>query len=101
MYKKVIGLFLVTLLLNCLYLPSANAAGTAPLSITVNGALVISDADNDTMAGVNPTKNVTLNITPDLGHTIQSGGANFRVRTNRSAWRLTAQRTTTSAGGTG
>ena len=101
MYKKVIGLFSVLLLLNFLYLPGVHAAGTVPLAVTVNGSLVISDADNDTMAGLNPTKNVTLSITPDLGHTIQSGGANFRIRTNRSAWRLTAQRTATSTGGTG
>ena len=77
------------------------ASAQVPMSVTVNGALVISDADNDTMAGENPTKNVNLTIDPDLGQTLQTASANFRVRTNRSAWRLTASKTASSAGGTG
>ena len=77
------------------------ASAQVPVSVTVNGALVISDADNDTMAGENPTKNVNLTIDPDLGQTLQTASANFRVRTNRSTWRLTASKTASSAGGTG
>lgn len=103
MNKKFLGLFLTILLIsvNLVDLPKVDAAATVPLSITVNGSLVISDADNDTATGMNPTKNVNLSITPELGNTTQSGSANFRVRTNRSTWRLTAQRTASSAGGTG
>ena len=103
MSKKIAGLFLVILLMsvNVVRLPEADAAGTVPLSIAVIGNLVISDADNDVLAGANPSKNVSLSITPNLGHTTQSGSANFRIRTNRSAWRLTAQRTASDAGGTG
>ena len=103
MLKQMRGLLLIALLLcaSSIRMPEAKAAGTVPLSVTVNGSLVISDASNDTMAGVNPTTNVNLSITPDLGQTLQSGSANFRVRSNRAAWRLTAQRTASNAGGTG
>ena len=102
MNKKIMRLFLVILVLsvNVLIPVKADASGSVPLSIAVNGSLVISDADTDSAAGKNPTKNVSLSITPDLGHTTQSGTANFRLRTNQSAWRLTAQRTASSAGGT-
>lgn len=103
MLKQMYSLLLMLLLLfvNSIQMPEVKAAATVPLSITVNGSLVISDGDNDTMAGKDPTKNVSLNLTPDLGHTLQSGSANFRIRSNRSAWRLTAQRTASDAGGTG
>lgn len=102
MIKKITGLVLIVLLLvNILYLQEAKAASaTVPLSITVNGSLVVSDADNDTMSGKDPTKNVTLSITPDLGSTLQSGNANFRLRSNQASWRLTAQRTASDSGGT-
>lgn len=102
MNKKILGLFLVILALsaNVLKPLTAEAAGSVPLSIAVNGSLVISDSANDTAAGKNPTKNVSLTITPDLGHTTQSGSANFRLRSNQATWRLTAQRTASSAGGT-
>ena len=103
MLKQTRGLLLVLLLLcaSSAELPEVKAAASVPLAVTVNGSLVISDADNDAMAGVNPTKNVNLSVTPDLGQTIQSGNANFRIRSNRSTWRLTAQRTASDAGGTG
>ena len=103
MKKQIFALFLVMMLVctSLVNIQEAKSAATVPLAITVNGSLVISDADNDTMAGENPTKNVSLTIDPDLGHTIQSGSANFRVRTNRATWRLTAQRTASDAGGTG
>ncbi len=80
---------------------SAQAAATVPINVTVNGALVITDASNDSMSGINPNINVSLSVTPDLGQTAVTGQANFRVRTNRTAWRLTAQRTASSAGSTG
>ena len=79
----------------------AVAAATVPINVTVNGALVLTDAANDTMLGVNPTLNVNLSVTPDLGQTAVTGGANFRIRTNRNTWRLTAQRTATVDSGTG
>jgi len=103
MIKQIGGLFFIILLLaNIAYIPVAKAASaTVPLSITVNGSLLITDADNDTASGKDPTKNVSLSITPDLGHTLQSGSANFRLRSNKATWRLTAQRTASDAGGTG
>ena len=66
---------------------------TVPINITVNGNLTISDANNDASSGKNPTLNVNLTVTPDLGAAAATGDANFRIRTNRSTWRLTAQRT--------
>ncbi len=80
---------------------SAQAAATIPVNVTVNGALVITDASNDSMSGINPTINVNLSVTPDLGAATVTGQANFRIRTNRTAWRLTAQRTVSNAGSTG
>ncbi|OGI06455.1 MAG: hypothetical protein A3I68_04015 [Candidatus Melainabacteria bacterium RIFCSPLOWO2_02_FULL_35_15] len=103
MLKQMRGLLLILLLLcvNSITISEIKAeTGTVPLSIAVNGSLVVSDGDNDTMAGKDPTKNVSLTVTPDLGHTLQSGSANFRIRSNRSAWRLTAQRTASDAGDT-
>lgn len=104
MNKQFFGLFLIILFLsvNVVRPPEAkSAAATVPLSLTVNGSLVVSDADNDTMAGKDPTKNVSISLTPDLGASTASGSANIRVRTNNSTWRLTTSRTATSAGGTG
>ena len=69
-------------------------SATVPININVNGTLTISDATNDASSGKNPTINVNLNVTPDLGAAPATGNANFRIRTNRSTWRLTAQRTT-------
>jgi len=104
MIKKIIFL-IVTLAILTLYsskdIASAQAAATVPVNVTVNGSLVITDASNDSMAGTNPNINVNLSVTPDLGAAIVTGQANFRIRTNRAAWRLTAQRTTSNAGGTG
>ena len=103
MLKQMRSLLFIVLLLcvSSIKMPEVKAASaTVPLSVTVNGSLVVSDGDNDTMAGKDPTKNVTLSVTPDLGHTLQSGSANFRLRSNRAAWRLTAQRTASNAGGT-
>lgn len=74
-------------------LRSISQTATVPVNITVNGTLTISDASNDSASGKNPTINVNLSVTPDLGASAVTGDANFRIRTNRSAWRLTAQRT--------
>ena len=106
MRKQINSLFLIVLLFLSVNLISsqqqkAKAAASVPLNITVNGSLVITDASNDTMAGKDPTLNVNLSVTPDLGATTVSGAANFRVRSNRNAWRVTAQRTASNAGGTG
>ena len=72
---------------------SISQTATVPINITVNGTFTISDATNDSNSGKNPTINVDLSITPDLGAAPVTGDANFRIRTNRSTWRLTAQRT--------
>ncbi|MBI2995897.1 MAG: hypothetical protein HYY52_04250 [Candidatus Melainabacteria bacterium] len=72
-----------------------------PLNVTVNGSFVITDAANDSMSGTNPTINVNLNVTPDIGAGTVNGQANFRIRTNRTTWRLTTQKTATNTGGTG
>ena len=104
MLKQINALLLVLLLFcaNSIRMSEVKAAtGTVPLSVTVNGSLVVSDGDNDTMSGTNPTKNVSLTVTPDLGHTLQSGSANFRIRSNRADWRFTATKTASNAGGTG
>lgn len=73
---------------------SISQTATVPINITVNGTLTISDANNDASSGKNPTINVNLSVTPDLGAAAVTGNANFRIRTNRPVWRLTAQRTT-------
>ena len=74
-------------------LKSFSQSATVPININVNGTLTISDASNDASSGKNPTINVNLSITPDLGAAPATGNANFRIRTNKSTWRLTAQRT--------
>ena len=104
MREKIVFLFAITTML-VLYsskdIASAQAAANVPVNVTVNSSLVISDASNDSMAGANPTINVNLSVTPDLGASTVTGQANFRIRSNKAAWRLTAQRTTSNAGGTG
>ena len=103
MIKK---LFLIMILIISIGLYSSKdiasvQAATVPVNVTVNGALVITDASNDSMSGTNPNINVNLSVTPDLGASTVTGQANFRVRTNRTTWRLTAQRTASNAGTTG
>ena len=75
-------------------LETFSQSATVPVNITVNGTLTVSDASNDSNSGKDPTINVNLSVTPDLGAAAATGNANFRIRTNRSVWRLTAQRTT-------
>lgn len=103
MLKKISVMLVIMLLLytDFLITVSADAAVTVPISVTVNGSLVVTDADNDTGSGKDPTKNVTISVTPDIGQSTVTGSANFRVRTNRTTWRVTASRTAFSAGTTG
>lgn len=93
--KFIIWIFCIILLLaNVLLSPkSFSQTATVPININVNGTLTISDANNDASSGKNPTINVNLSITPDLGAASVTGDANFRIRTNQSKWRLIAQRT--------
>lgn len=63
-----------------------------PLTITVHGKLIITDAENDSMSGENPTLNVLLNLTPGLNNMPVSGKTAIRIRTNLNNWKLTAQR---------
>ncbi|MBI2995900.1 MAG: hypothetical protein HYY52_04265 [Candidatus Melainabacteria bacterium] len=91
---QIIYLFLVVLIvLSLIPIKSFSQSATVPVNITVNGTFTISDAANDSNSGKNPTINVNLSVTPDLGAAPATGDANFRIRTNRSTWRLTAQRT--------
>ncbi|OGI20790.1 MAG: hypothetical protein A3B68_09650 [Candidatus Melainabacteria bacterium RIFCSPHIGHO2_02_FULL_34_12] len=103
MKKKILSLILVLLMFGLQSINIKAKAGTAqvPLNITVNGSLVITDADNDNMSGVDPTRSVTIQVTPDLLQSQVTGGINFRIRTNKTAWRLTTNRTASNAGGTG
>ena len=87
-----IGL-IVLLFFSTTPMKSFSQSATVPININVNGTLTISDASNDASSGRNPTINVNLSITPDLGAAPVSGNANFRIRTNKATWRLTAQRT--------
>lgn len=96
MVKK-FKLFCLTLvlviLLNSLPTRVFSQTATIPINISVKGTLTISDANNDSSSGKNPTINVDLSITPDLGATEVSSDAKFRIRTNLKKWKLTAQRT--------
>ncbi|MBI3591030.1 MAG: hypothetical protein HY094_06620 [Candidatus Melainabacteria bacterium] len=91
--RQSLSLTLILLLVLLTPLQSFSQSATVPINITVNGTLTISDANNDASSGTNPTINVNLSITPDLGAAAVTGDANFRIRTNRSTWRLNAQRT--------
>ena len=92
--KQFICLILIVLLIFLITpVRTFSQSATVPITINGNGTLTISDASNDASSGKDPTLNVNLSITPDLGAAAASGGANFRIRTNRSTWRLTAQRT--------
>ena len=84
---------IVLLILLTVPVKTFSQSATVPININVNGTLTISDASNDASSGKDPTINVNLSITPDLGAAPVTGNANFRIRTNKSTWRLTAQRT--------
>lgn len=92
--KQILCLILVVLvILFTAPTKTFSQTATVPVNITVNGTLTISDANNDTNSGKNPTLTVNLSVTPDLGAANVTGTANFRLRTNKSKWRLVAQRT--------
>ncbi len=105
--KKFVEKFIFNIIsiLMILFLNSFNSAKSQTAVVTdnftVNGSLVVTSATSDSAAGKNPTLNVNISVTPDLGASNATGSANFRLRTNQTAWRLTASRTALSAGGTG
>lgn len=66
-------------------------------NFTVNGALVITDASMDSIAGDNPSLTVNISVTPDVGAVNATGSANFRLRTNQAMWTLSATRTAFTA----
>lgn len=103
--KNLIGLLSITLLVLTVSVLSVQEVkaqtATVPLAITVNGALVVTDAAMDNAAGKNPTLNVNLSVTPDLGAANVTGSANFRIRTNQAMWTLSAAKTALVANGTG
>lgn len=65
---------------------------TVPINITVQGKLILTDAENDNKSGENPTLNINLKLTPDFNQSIVSGSSAIRIRTNLNSWKLTAQR---------
>lgn len=72
---------------------AAMGSATVPITITVNGAITVTDASNDTVGGKDPTLNVSITVDPDIGATAASDTATFRVRSNYSSWELNAQQT--------
>ncbi len=102
--KKLTSLFTIALLMIAFYMTVQEVkaqTATVPVSVTVNGSLVVSSAAADNAGGKNPTLNVSLSVTPDLGASAVTGTANFRLRTNNAMWTLSATKTAFSAGGTG
>ncbi len=100
--KKHTTSFLFVLIVSCcVFFLSSNLTAisnqaTVPLNITVQGKLIITDAENDTNAGDNPTLNVNLKLVPDLVNSTVSGSSSIRIRTNLNSWKLTAQRSNLS-----
>lgn len=92
-HKKIVFCLIFLAVLLTIPVKTFSQTATIPINISVNGTLTITDANNDASSGKDPTLNVNLSITPDLGAAAATGSANFRIRTNRSTWRLTAQRT--------
>lgn len=103
MIKKHTTSFLFVLIVSCsVFFLSSNLTAssnqaTVPLNITVQGKLIITDAENDTNAGDNPTLNVNLKLVPDLVNSTVSGSSSIRIRTNLNSWKLTAQRSNLSS----
>lgn len=85
-------LFICISLTSSSNLTAVSNQATVPLNITVLGKLVITDANNDNKSGSNPTLNVALKLSPDLNNSTVSGSSAIRIRTNLSAWKLTALR---------
>lgn len=88
--------FAFCIILSTFNLKAKSNNATVPINITVNGKLIISDAENDNKSGTDPTINVSLKLTPDLSNTIVSGKSAIRIRTNLDNWKLTAQRSESS-----
>ena len=85
----------------CVFFISGNLTAhsnqaTVPINITVQGKLIITDAQNDNNSGADPTLNVNLKLTPDLTNSVVSGSSSIRIRTNLNSWKLTAQRSNLS-----
>ena len=95
--KRKLRSFFIVILIALLYLSTSYAKvisnqALVPLSITVHGKLIITDAESDTKSGENPTTNIHLSLTPELNNSIVSGKSSIRIRTNLSNWKLLAQR---------
>lgn len=92
--KRIATVFAVVILLSfsSTNLKANSNTATVPLKITVEGKLVITEAENDTIAGKDPTIDVLLKLSPSLENTVVSGSSNVRIRTNLKSWKLTAQR---------
>ncbi len=78
------------------YLTAKSNQATVPINISVQGKLIITDAQNDNKSGANPTLNVNLKLVPDLNSSAVSGSSSIRVRSNLNSWKLTAQRSNLS-----
>ena len=83
---------MVCLLFQSVTLKVESNQAIVPINVTVLGKLIITDAENDTKSGENPTLNVNLKLTPDLNNAVVSGSSSIRIRTNLNSWKLTAQR---------
>ena len=96
--KKNTTRFLFLLIISCcVFFLSGNLTArsnqaTVPINITVEGKLIITDAQNDNKSGTDPTLNVNLKLVPDLNSSVVSGSSSIRIRTNLNSWKLTAQR---------
>lgn len=85
-------LLIVCIVLNSFPMKANSNQAIVPINITVQGKLIISDAENDDKSGTNPTINVLLKLTPNLNNSIVSAKSSVRIRTNLNSWKLTAQR---------
>ena len=95
-FKGIVTTFVLAILLSFSFTNLKAYSNTAivPLKITVEGKLVITEAENDTTSGKDPTIDVLLKLSPSLENTVVSGSSGIRIRTNLKSWKLTAQRST-------
>lgn len=103
--KKVLGLMMaIALVASVSIIPAYEAkaqTATVPIMITVNGAITVTDAANDLMAGKDPSAlNIAVTVTPDVEETDATATNSFRVRTNHTMWTLSATKTAFNAGTT-
>ena len=99
--KNTTRFFFLLIVSFCVFFVSGNLTAssnqaTVPINITVEGKLIITDAENDNKSGSNPTLNVNLKLIPDLNNSVVSGSSSIRIRTNLNSWKLTAQRSNLS-----